>query len=322
MYTGYSNKYLGLDPNLGGSVNSPPPFMAQRGFPIPNYNFTLPQIMAGTATPMPAIQPNNANTSMMRLLNIMVAMKQAEKSEESGDSADIIKLQEFSQLLGSLPMGNNNGMASLFGMMSLMAQLDSLDSDNTSHKSRHSNTKHNLHHAPKKGIKISDLSPEFRAKVDKVAEEVDCDPKDLYAVMYAESGLDSKAVNDKWTKTKDGRWIKPTYATGLIQFTPATAETFDTTVEELYDMTPEKQMDYVEKYIKYWKTKTGMNGQHLSGGDLYSLVFMPGRANRDVLTSGGDSYDANTSLDVNHNGRVTKSDLDTIMDEKKRVLFD
>lgn len=317
MYTGYSNKYFGLDPNLGSSGNLPPPFMARSGFPIPNYNFTLPRIMAGATTPMPAIQPDSANTSMMRLLNFMIVSKQAEKAQESGDSVDTSGLQEFSQLLGSLPMGNNNGMASLFGMMTLMAQLDSLDSDNTSHNSRH-NAKINS-----KNIKVKDLSPEFLDKVKKIADELNCDSKDLLAVMYAESGLDSTAVNKTPIKTKDGRTLPPTYATGLIQFTKKSAADLNTTRAELKEMTPEKQLDYVEKYLKKVKQDLGLGDKSLSSADVYALVFLPGRIKRNILTSSGENYyEANTGLDKDHNGNISKSDLEKIMDEKKRIIFE
>ncbi len=310
MYSDYSNRYLGLDPNLGGSANIPTPFMSRAGLPYAN-NFALPQIMAGNVSQpqMAPIQPDSTNTTMMRMLNFMLISKQLENSEGSSSS-----FKDYESLLSLLPMGSNNGMSSLFGMMSLMAQFDMLDNDNSA--------KRNNKSINKKDIKVRDLSPEFLEKVKKISDELNCDSSDLLAVMYAESRLDSTAVNDKPIRTKDGRTLPPTNATGLIQFMPQTAKEFDTNIYELKRMTPEKQLDYVEKYLKKLKKDRGFGDRSLSGADLYALVFLPARSKRDVLTSEGESYyDSNPGLDVNNNGRITKSDLEKIVQGYKKTIF-
>ena len=48
----------------------------------------------------------------------------------------------------------------------------------------------------------------------------------------------------------------------------------------------------------------------LDTGTLYALVFLPGFAKRNVLTSRGSVYyNANTGLDRDHDGKITKADL-------------
>ena len=48
----------------------------------------------------------------------------------------------------------------------------------------------------------------------------------------------------------------------------------------------------------------------MSAADLYSLIFLPARANREVLTAKGENfYSANAGLDMDGDGKITKSDL-------------
>ncbi|MBQ8168827.1 lytic transglycosylase domain-containing protein [bacterium] len=143
------------------------------------------------------------------------------------------------------------------------------------------------------------LGPEFLAKVKQVAKNLNCNYKDLLAIMNSESGLNSKAVN------------KSTNATGLIQFMPATARELGTTVDAIKQMSPIEQLDLVEKYFVRMKQIAGIKpNQKLSGGDLYALVFLPGRANRETLTSSGEKYYSyNKGLDSNNDGAITKTEL-------------
>lgn len=142
------------------------------------------------------------------------------------------------------------------------------------------------------------LTKSFLNKTKQVAKRIGCNYKDLLAVMNSESGLNSKAKNPKGS------------AVGLIQFMPATARQLGTTTEALYNMTPEQQLDYVEKYYLMTK-KTYMKGdRQLTAGDLYTLTFMPAYVNKEVLTTNGHKfYNANRGLDVNGDGQITKSDL-------------
>lgn len=143
------------------------------------------------------------------------------------------------------------------------------------------------------------LDKAFLDKTKDISQRIGCDYKDLLAVMNSESGLRSDAKNPKGS------------ATGLIQFMPATARMLGTTTDELRRMSPTQQLDYVEKFFQQVKKTYGFEGKRLSGADLYALVFMPARANREVLTSSSDgkSYSMNRGLDKDGDGRITKADL-------------
>ncbi len=161
----------------------------------------------------------------------------------------------------------------------------------------------NMDNSNIRGNKISKnndkYGPEFLARVKEIAAKVNCNYRDLLAVMNSESGINSKAKNPNGT------------ATGLIQFIESTAQGLGTSTAELYNMTPLQQLDYVEKFLVTTKAQAGFSADaKLSGGDLYSLVFLPGRAQRNVLTSAGESYYRhNSGLDRNKDGQITKTEL-------------
>ena len=146
------------------------------------------------------------------------------------------------------------------------------------------------------GIKDSD----FLKKTKEVAKKINCDYKDLLALMNSESNLNSKAVNSS------------SGATGLIQFTPATAKELGTTTEELKKMSPVEQLDYVEKYLVKFKKAAGFKKhEKLDSGDLYALVFLPGRAKREIITDASEIYYKPNApaLDINNDGKITKTEL-------------
>ena len=149
-------------------------------------------------------------------------------------------------------------------------------------------------------VSAKGLGPEFLARVKEIANKINCDYRDLLGVMNSESGLNSKAVNPHGG------------ATGLIQFMPKTAEGLGTSTAALKAMTPLEQLDYVEKFLVQNKKSAGFSSSaRLSGGDLYALVFLPGRAKRDVLTTSNEKYYTwNKGLDANKDGQITKTELD------------
>lgn len=140
----------------------------------------------------------------------------------------------------------------------------------------------------------------FMKRVKEVAKRINCDYKDLLAVMNAESGVNEKAVNPHGG------------ATGLIQFMPKTAKGLGTSTHELLQMTKVEQMDYVEKFLINAKRSAGFaDNEKLSGGQLYALIFLPARAKREVLTTSDESYYKwNKGTDINGDGAITKSELD------------
>ncbi len=149
--------------------------------------------------------------------------------------------------------------------------------------------------------KAPHLSDGFYNKATEVAKRLGCDPNDLLAVMYSESGLKPGAVN------KNGG------ATGLIQFMPRTAKSLGTSTQAIKNMSAEEQLVYVEKCIASNKKMAGYAAnEKIGAGTLYALIFLPARAKRDVLTScneGTAYYSANKGLDKNGDGMITKDEL-------------
>jgi hypothetical protein len=142
----------------------------------------------------------------------------------------------------------------------------------------------------------------FLNKVKQIAKNINCDYRDLLAIMNSESGINAS----QWCKIKG----EENKAVGLIQFRSSTAKMLGTTLTALSQMSPIEQLDYVEKYFKYWINVKGLTGKKLSAGDVYALVYTPAYVNKEVLSSSGDNfYNKNKALDVNKDGKITKSDL-------------
>jgi hypothetical protein len=135
---------------------------------------------------------------------------------------------------------------------------------------------------------------DFMAQVNEVSGRLGINPANLLAVMRSESSLNPRAVNSS------------TGASGLIQFMPRTAQSLGTSVEAIRQMSAAEQMPYVERFFRSVRLPAGA-----SAGKLYAYVFLPGRANREVLTQSGENfYEANRGLDVDRDGRITIADLD------------
>lgn len=143
------------------------------------------------------------------------------------------------------------------------------------------------------------LSDGFYNKATEVSKRLGCDANVLLGLMMSESGLKSAAVN------------KSSGATGLIQFMPSTAKSLGTSTAALKQMSAEQQLTYVEKYLSNCKKSAGFkSGDKLNAGTMYTLVFLPAFAKREILAAKGDKYyNANAGLDVNRDGKISKEDL-------------
>lgn len=157
------------------------------------------------------------------------------------------------------------------------------------------------------------LSEGFYNKVVEISKRIGCDPNDLMGLMYSESTLNPAQGNGIG-------------ATGLIQFLPSTAKALGTTCADLKAMSPEQQLVYVEKCLQMNKRLAKIpDGQKIGRGTLYALIFLPARANRNVLTQRGEVYydgkngkNGNQGLDLNKDGYITKADLDARIQNKIR----
>ena len=145
--------------------------------------------------------------------------------------------------------------------------------------------------------------PEFTAELNRVAKKFNINANDLLAVMLVETG---GTLKPDIRNPKSG-------ATGLIQFIPSTAAGLGTSTDELARMTRAQQMKYVEKYFD------NKLPQGATGGQIYAAVFLPAFIKEDVLTVKGERYyEANVGLDYNQDGKITRSDLDAHVEEKKK----
>ena len=74
-----------------------------------------------------------------------------------------------------------------------------------------------------------------------------------------------------------------------------------------------EQLKYVEKYLAKHKKRIGLGANDkLSAGDLYAIVFLPGRAKKENLTNSSEKYyraGKNEKLDLNGDGVITKTEL-------------
>lgn len=164
---------------------------------------------------------------------------------------------------------------------------------------------------PVSGNAKDGLGPEFLARVKEVAQNINCDYKDLLAVMNSESGLDPSIQNQAGYQ-----------AYGLIQFTPDTARELGTSVDKLVKMSAVEQLDYVEKFYLNARKTRGFGNKKFTAADLYAITFLPARANQNVLCVEGERwesgrkkgqlkkwYEANTVFDKNKDGKIEKWEL-------------
>ena len=74
------------------------------------------------------------------------------------------------------------------------------------------------------------------------------------------------------------------------------------------------QLDYVEKFYNMNLNTFGIDRSNgITAGDLYAINFLPAVAKNEVLCTTSDSlswaYNANSGLDLDGDGRITKTDL-------------
>jgi len=143
----------------------------------------------------------------------------------------------------------------------------------------------------------------FQQKVIDVAAALKTEPNWLMQVMQAESGISASARNT-YAPFADG------YATGLIQFTPATARSLGTTTLALEKMSRVQQMDYVFKYLQPYTGK--LNSYY----DVYLVVFFPaaiGKSDDYIFETKSLSRSSisrsNPAIDVNKDGMITLAEF-------------
>jgi hypothetical protein len=143
------------------------------------------------------------------------------------------------------------------------------------------------------------VSAPFRDKVRAIATGLGTDPNFLMAAMAFETGRSFSPSQPNQAGSG---------AVGLIQFMPRTAAGLGTTSAALAAMAPEGQLDFVQKYFAPY------TGKLHSLSDLYMAILWPVAVTKPddfVLFSQSinpAAYRQNAGLDVNHDGKVTKSE--------------
>lgn len=145
------------------------------------------------------------------------------------------------------------------------------------------------------------VSAEFRKKVRALAAAHGRDPSEFMGCMAFESAASFRA---------DIRNSAGSGAVGLIQFMPQTAAALGTSTEELAAMTPEQQLDYVDRYFQPYC------GRLHNLGDIYMAILWPagiGKLDNAVLFDRADVhhpalYLQNKGLDLNRDGKITRGE--------------
>ena len=143
----------------------------------------------------------------------------------------------------------------------------------------------------------------FADKVQNIAEMLEVPAEWLMAVMYAESKFDPGVAN-----------FKGSGAVGLIQFMPTTALDLNVSTERLKRMNPLQQLEYVYLYLQQVRERYG---EYDSLTDLYLAILYPKARKQDycytLYAKPSKSYQQNSGLDEDKDGRVTISDIDKHM---------
>lgn len=152
------------------------------------------------------------------------------------------------------------------------------------------------------------LGTGFAAKVEEVAKNLNCNPNDLLAMMYSESGINPNI------RGFNG-------AAGLIQFMPSILPAYGYTADQVASMSGVQQLDLVQEVLSKSKEMSGYSASDkIDAGTLYAICFLPASAKNDVLCSSTGNlswaYSANSPLDIDGDGSITKSDMAARLSKK------
>lgn len=283
----YMNNFMpafGMNPFMGGCYNS---FNPMFQFGMMNSLFGMPQMFSFPSFSMPMFSPFSMSNSMMPMGGNIFSM-----------ATPAMAMSAMNPMAGLSTMFNGinllNQYTSNFGsLLTKKAEKADADTDNSTIKDTGKLDKH------------------FLKKTKKIAKKLNCDYQDLLALMNSESGLNPKATCGSYV--------------GLIQFGDAAITELRTkcgckglTKEKILNMSRIEQLDLVEKLLMYNKKWKFAPNAKLSAGDLYAMILAPGRADREVLYSRGESgYNkTNAKMDYNNDGKITKSEMSRRIREK------
>jgi hypothetical protein len=135
----------------------------------------------------------------------------------------------------------------------------------------------------------------FFTALDAMAKRLGFPVEWVCDVIFIESGFQPAIKNPNSS------------ASGLIQFMEATAKGLGTTTAVIRSLTNIQQIPLIERYFK---GQMASAGKPKSWFDVYCLVFYPvwvKAADRATLSSA--AYKANSYIDLNKDGKITKAEF-------------
>lgn len=145
---------------------------------------------------------------------------------------------------------------------------------------------------------IDKVTDSFLIKLIQIAERLGTNPDFLATAIAFETG-------GTWSPTVKN--AMGSGAIGLIQFMPNTARNLGTSIDKLSKMSGYDQLDYVEKYLSWYKNRIG------TLQDLYMSILYPayiGKKPEDILfKKDSKAYQQNRGFDADNKGYVAVADV-------------
>lgn len=155
----------------------------------------------------------------------------------------------------------------------------------------------------------SGLPDSFYRALAQTAKNINANPADLLAVLYAESGLNPQAANHV-----DNDPSKSVQARGLNQITPVACPlahmSNDFWQNQYSNLSAEEQLPYVQNYFKGC-----YKGPYINAAQLYVVNFAPAYVaqaadpNFPLYKSPSNNYDQNKGLDKGNKGYISAGDM-------------
>ena len=174
----------------------------------------------------------------------------------------------------------------------------------------------------------STTSDEFINRILETAQKSKCNPQDLTSLLYIESRFDPAAVRGSFAgigqMNRTSLNLSVSYA--KKHKNEAAGINPKITFDEFKRLSKEAQMPYVRNYILAMKNFYIKKDRPLSGGELYGLFYVPSRVQAKYLTAASDKetakyYKSNRHLDFNKDYKITKDDLQKLIDDVKTTLL-
>lgn len=172
---------------------------------------------------------------------------------------------------------------------------------------------------------VPEVSKEFINSIITTAKKVNCSAEDLTAIMYVESKFKPDIKNGSFVGLGQMNPKSLKLSQKYARENPAERDGINNSLthSQFQKLTREQQIPYVKNYILAMKEAYVKNpDKKMSGGELYALFYTPGRVNSKFLAAKNDSATSKyytRNLDYNKDGKVTKTDLQQMLDSVKVV---